>query len=476
MGMGWRAARGAQSQGSSGQPPSESVEPLAVFTEHPRLLLPPQRLRLLKRERERRSGRWVLFEALVRGGAPMPEPGFAHALYYAISGDANAGRKAIAWALGSGTDLRQQALVFDWCQNLLTAPQSTQLAARLEHGITERQEAGGVASMRSRVLAAIALFDHVPESPGRELERIVRGWWEHTIVPALEDGRSVIARDDAYPLFELLHAVRDATNTDLRESVRRFFKDFPIEHLLSHYPASFPAADNEYRIGAARTIGEPNLRLAALSRAAELAMVAFDVNAPESQVLQGWLMHDRFLLRGPFGSPYEFLWANPYQPGLSYYHVPLIYYNPDFGTLFVRSNWEESATWFGYFNGTVQLFRDGRVTPLNPELTSGPISLTEAVIFFGRNARRFRTTIEEDEEVYVIGLKPRQSYLVEVDDEEASEAATDAGGILTLDLPHQVEVGVRMREIAVPVHRREIRPEPAERVRPMRPRRDPDER
>ena len=39
-------------------------------------------------------------------------------------------------------------------------------------------------------------------------------------------------------------------------------------------------------------------------------------------------MHDHFLMRGPFGSPYEFLWANPYQPGLSYYHVPLVLHDP----------------------------------------------------------------------------------------------------------------------------------------------------
>ena len=51
-----------------------SDDPVAVFTEHPRLFLRPQRLRLLKRERERASPRWQQFETLVVGGAPMPEP------------------------------------------------------------------------------------------------------------------------------------------------------------------------------------------------------------------------------------------------------------------------------------------------------------------------------------------------------------------------------------------------------------------
>ena len=73
--------------------------------------------------------------------------------------------------------------------------------------------------------------------------------------------------------------------------------------LLSYYPPPYPAAENEFHIPFSAVVGEPDLRAAALSRAGELAMVAFDTNAPESQVLQGWLMNDRFLMRGPFGIP-----------------------------------------------------------------------------------------------------------------------------------------------------------------------------
>src|SRR5262247_925270 len=104
--------------------PAQSTDPVAVFTEHPRLLLRPQRLRLLKRERERTSARWQQFATLVSGNAPMPEPGFAYALYYQVTGDDVYGRKAIDFALSSAADLRQQALVFDWCQDLLSEAQS----------------------------------------------------------------------------------------------------------------------------------------------------------------------------------------------------------------------------------------------------------------------------------------------------------------------------------------------------------------
>src|SRR5580698_6480233 len=82
-------------------------EDLRVDAAHPRLLLTARRLKLLRRERERQSLRWNQFHLLMAGKAPMPEPGFAQALYYQVSGSPEAGQQAIAWAMGSGADLRQ---------------------------------------------------------------------------------------------------------------------------------------------------------------------------------------------------------------------------------------------------------------------------------------------------------------------------------------------------------------------------------
>src|ERR1700674_3111394 len=62
-------------------------ESLDIYTEHPRLFLGAQRLRLLRRERERRTTRWLQIETLMTGKAVMPEPGLANALYYQVSGD-----------------------------------------------------------------------------------------------------------------------------------------------------------------------------------------------------------------------------------------------------------------------------------------------------------------------------------------------------------------------------------------------------
>ena len=134
--------------------------------------------------------------------------------------------------------------------------------------------------------------------------------------------------------------------------------------------------------------GEPDLNEAALSRAAEFAMVAYDTNAAENQFLQGWLMQDRFLMRGGFGVPYEFLWANPYQPGLSYFQMPLVYHDALTGHLFARTSWDEDATWLGYFDGHLQLFRDGKIETLKAGAATEPVHVGEAVILSARAKRR----------------------------------------------------------------------------------------
>jgi hypothetical protein len=402
---------------------------------------------MLQRERERRSARWVQFETLVAGKAPMPEMGFSQALYFQISGDKDTGARAIAWALGPATDLRQLALVFDWCQAALTEAQSKALMAKLVRLMAASERDKSISAVRDRALAAVALSGHDEAASTRQLESLVRTWWNKEMVPGLKIGRDLVSREAVYALFEILHAVRDNTNVDLRDTVPAYFKNLSISHLLSYYPASFPGSDGEYRIPAVKGVKEPDVKAATMSRAAEFCMVAYDTNAPQSQSLQGWLLHDNFQLRGLLGTPYEFLWANPYQPGLSYFHLPLIFHDDLFGRLFVRSSWEDSSKWLGYFSGELQVFEDGRPTIMNPQLSLPPIPMTGAMVITGNYAKKFTLTVPEDgDSVFVVALKPRQAYEIEVDDEEMREEWTDAGGILTLQLPAKTAVGVRMRE------------------------------
>ncbi len=426
------------------EPAPESYQ---VSTPPPRLLLPPRRLRLLKRERERQSMRWQQFDALMSGKARMAEPGFALALYHQVSGEREAGRRAVQWALGPAEDLRQLALVFDWCKAVMEDAEAAALAAKLQRGVERAAQPVSVATARDRVLAAVALADRLPKVSEAGLRAVVEGWWRARVVPALMRAQP-IPRQDHYPLFELLHALRDNLDLDLRQTAPKFFQQLPLYQLISYYPAPHPAAENNYRIHASRS-GGADPEAAALSRAAEMAMVAYEPNAEETQYLQGWVMHDEFLMRGVFGITYEFLWANPYHPGLSYHNLPPLLHDETFGRLFLRSNWNDDADWLGWFDGQLQRFEKGRRTVVSLAAASRqPIEIGGAVVLVAglaeeRQARRLILLREGGGPVFILGLKPRQRYDVEVDDEEMREERTDAGGILRL--PDGTHGGIRLR-------------------------------
>jgi hypothetical protein len=415
-----------------------------VYTEFPRLFLRAQRLRLLKRERERKSMRWEQFETLIKGGAKMDEPGLAYGLYAAVTGDPAWAKKAIDWALAAPGPIRQIAFVYDWCRPSLTPAQSKAIEAKL--GRAAQASGPAIANVRDRVLAAIALGDSDAALSERVLRGIAKDWWQSKIAPALERGQTVVPREDNYALFEILHAVRDNLNIDLREYAPKYFKSLPSYYLLSHYPAPLEAPENEFRVPAFHGPGDPDLNAAALSRAAGLAMVAFDNNATESQFLQGYLLQDHFLMRGSFGIPYEFLWANPYQPGLPYFRFPLSHHDPLTGRLFVRSSWEDDALWFGIVGGQLQLFADGKITILNPKLKQQPIDFGPSLVVIASDPMRFEAESEEEDNAFVVGLKPKTRYNIEVDDEEMSDAVTDPAGTLAIPLTKGLKAGVRISE------------------------------
>lgn len=396
-------------------------EDFHVYKEHPRLILTPARLKLLRRERERQSPRWQQFDALIQGKAVMPEPAFAYALYHQVTGDAGAAKTAAAAA----KDARSLALAYDWLPD-----QRQQLEPRL------RAAASGLPStvdgMRSRALIAIVLEDHAT------LERVVKDWWRKQVAPALNSGQRVFSHSEVYPLMELMHAIRDNVNIDLREDARAYFKDFAASRILSYYPPTFPAPENDFHI----PFGPPDLKVAAMTRVAELSLVAYDNNSTDTQFVQGWLMHDRFALRGPFGAPYEFLWANPYQPGLSYAHLPLHYHDARSGRLFVRSSWDEDATWLGYVDGKAEVLREGNPQPMQVNKT---LIVGQSVITPAKSPLKLDIKADEPKHWYVVGWKPRAVVDVEADDEELDEKVADRGGILPLEFKREQNMSVRLR-------------------------------
>ena len=228
--------------------------------------------------------RWQQFDAFVSGGAPMPEPGFAWALYYQVAGNPAAGRKAIEWARRrqTHTDARQLALIFDWCASLMTKSQADRIAAKLGKSLAaglsgdSRNRTGG-RWRRSRWRTGLPDQGEAVlkgDRPGVVARR--RG--------ASDEAGQPIPREQIYLLYEMMHAIRDNLKIDLRESALEYFKSLPIDHLVGHYPAPFEAAENEYRVPVYVRDGEPDLNDAVFSRAAELAMVAYDNNAAKASI------------------------------------------------------------------------------------------------------------------------------------------------------------------------------------------------
>jgi hypothetical protein len=457
-----RSQSGAQGDGSvvrGAQPATPRPDTFKVYTESPRLLLRPQRLRLLRRERERRSLRWDQFETLWTGNAQFPEPGWVQALRFQIADDREAGIRAVAWAVGPADvarldDVRQMAIIADWCDTLISGDDKRQLMARLEGAANDPRPVKTLADARAKIFAAVVLAGGMAGAPaeaqaaaGRKaLETVFDGFWSRSFIASLRSAKDTVSNADAYAMIEILHVMRDNLNFDLRDTFPAWFKQYPLLHLMAHYPAPWPAAENEFRIPADKTIEKsgPDVRKAALSRAAELAMVAYDANASSSQLLQGWVTNDRFLMRVAFGIPYEFLWANPYQPGLSYYHVPLAQHDEIGGQLFVRSSWEDDADWLGFFDGQLQLFKDGEVTRVDPAIASRePLDIDAAIVFFARESKQFLVPAKEtDAAVFLVGLDPKRAYHVEIDGEEMIEETADPGGIVYL--PAVPPGGVRL--------------------------------
>jgi len=414
-----------------------------VYSDAPRLLLTPQRLRLLQRERERKSPRWQRFDDLASSGAPMPEPGFAGALHYRVTAQVANAKAAIEWALSdAATDLRQLALVFDWCGPVMTTAQADRLATKMQRALSANST--GVKQQNARALAAIALADRLPDHGEAILKPLIEQWWRGDVIKKIQRGENAIPREQTYALFEFLHAVRDNLKMDLREDAPAYFKELPTDHLVGHYPATFQGPDNDFRVPVFVRPGEPDVAESTLSRAAELSMVAFDSNAAETQFVQGWLMQDRFIMRGPLGAPYEFLWANPYQPGLSYYQEPLVYHDSTTGHVFARTSWDEDATWLGYFSGRLQLFRDGQIQTLKAGAATAPVHVGDAELVSATSIDAFQFKADS-QAVFILNLKPGSAYDVEIDDEELSEEVTDVGGTMVLQLSEGVAAGVRLR-------------------------------
>jgi hypothetical protein len=299
---------------------SSVVSALADETSYtPKLLLSAQRLRRLKRDRERKTSRWTNFENRVNTVADSPERGFELALYYAVTGDEAKGREAIAWAL-SHHSTRQSLLVLDWCAPLLSDEQKKRLSL-VPLAVVNQMSFEDARNIWFRSI----ISDTSPEGPKVDTLR------SRLKIFMLGDYRDA---DQLYAFCELVYALRAATHDDLREVDPHFFSVLPSLLLLSAKP---------------HDLNSPSWKL----HAAALALVALDPNLPASQFLQSWALEDSQTLREGPGVAYELLWADPYLPGVGYQNMDTWAYD-EYGRLFARSTWEPDSCWIEISAQTVQ--------------------------------------------------------------------------------------------------------------------------
>ena len=427
-----------------------------VYTEHPRLWLEARRLRLLRRERERESVRWLQVESLLAAGRqPLPEEPLARALQFQVAGQEDAGRRAIAWAMArtrvsaapDAAELRLLAVVFDWCYSLLSDAERASLVQRIARGIEAAGSAAGMKAFAGAALAAIAVADDWLGSE-QSLRAAFENRWPASFLPALRGGPGFATLADAAAFLELCHAARDNLHLDLWRQAPAFFKQFPYYLLLQYYPPTLAIDSHPFRQPSewASAASNPAAQ-GETARIAEMLTAAYDTNSVETQYLQGWIAHDLYRVRTPSGALYEFLWMNPYQPGLSYYNVPLLLHDRLAGRLLARSSWDDDGTWLGYSQGQVQIFADGRPSLVDPATQTAPIVFPQVAVMPVKGDASFRVQLAEGEDVFVVGLESGRTYWIRTGEGKFAPQTAEKGGILALRAPVGVETAFELKTV-----------------------------
>lgn len=286
----------------------------------PKLLLTPQRLRRLERDRTRQTVRWVDFESRINATPESEERGFELALYYVVTHDEKRGREAVEWALAHKCEHRQVALVLDWCAGLISGDEKEKLAS--DCGNTQANSIQS-ASERARdaLFLAVASEQPVPEARSEAWKQIL----------ANLQSRDFTDAPTLYALCEYLATIRATQHQDLRQDDAKFFSGLPVEFLLSLRPHQVQTPDE-------------------MTHLAALALVALDPNLESSQFLQSWALEDAQIIRQGRGVAYEFLWADPYLPGVGYQNLDSWVYDSN-GRLFARDGWAKDSCWVGITRG-----------------------------------------------------------------------------------------------------------------------------
>jgi hypothetical protein len=430
----------------TGQP---NLADYRVYTKHPRLWLDGGRLERLRHDVQRDTDRWRQLQSLNRGGAQFPEEPLWLALQFQVAGSSEAGRKAAEWALAKAkssemfsdpTDLRLGAIVFDWCHELLSSQERERLAGPLGkaaqaiaagHGL----EAGTV---RSAVLAALAVADEWEQASHTLLE-LVDGRWRREIQPALVKGETPDRAAELMAMLEIFHAVRYNLEQDLWREADAVFRPLPRVQMLRYYPRPVETDNGFLRELARPSSAKLDVQAESVpARIAEMMLVAYENTLEEYQFLQGWIRHDAYVLRDPYGAVYEFIWINPYLPGLSYSNSPPVAHDEVRGRVFGRQGWNEDDVWAGYLDGELQVYGEGQLMVIGPATKQAPLEFAGAAIVPARLPMKFEVEVpravgvRDERVIYVVGLREEETCSVKVNGSRFRPYTAGRGGIIII--------------------------------------------
>ncbi len=417
-----------------------------VYREHPRLFLEPARLERLLKEVDRETLRWQALRELVEAGTPFPEQPLVDALRFRVEGSEEAGREAVAWSrqlarggIRTASDLRQAAIVYDWCHDLFNTDArgdvGTAIAAAVESVLPSAN--AGVGLVRAAILASIAVAGDWAGSE-RALGQLIGSHWNGEVLLELQaggladDGASLLA------VLEAVLAVRHNLEIDLLRPATDALASLVRTRLLSYYPLDIETAEGLARRPSRFGPDDPQAAIQApLYRIADMLLVAYESNLREFQFVQGWIRDDNYMLRSPLVAPYEFLWVNPYLPGLTPQSAPTLAYDPVRGRLYGRLQWERPTTWIGYTDGRIELVTEDGVSATDSLEGLEPIYFPEAVVVPVRPPTKLVISwqprsrpVPDLVNIYLIGLRPGETYSLRVAGRPARLVDAGPGGIL----------------------------------------------
>ena len=419
-----------------------------VYTEHPRLFLEPDRLTRLRKEVDRQSLRWRSLRDLADSGIRFPEQPLVDALRYRAEGSAAAGSRAVGWSvrlassgISTAAELRQAALVYDWCRDRFEAGEREAVQDAIAGAVGSLLSQAGleVGLVRAAILASIALAgDWDGSEPA--LDTLLNAHWDREVRPALESGGLT---DDGAALVAVLEtslAVRHNLEIDLLRPATHALATLVRTRLLSYYPADVRTAEGTARRPSRFGPDERAAQAQApLYRLGEMLLVAYESNLREFQFLQGWIRDDTYRLQSPLFAPYEFLWINPYLPGLTARSAPLLAYDPVRGRLYGRQSWDRPTTWIGFAEGRMEILSGGSLSATASFRDLPPMYFPEAAVVPieapGRVVLRWEAPSGEPPEnasIFLLGLQPFETYGLKVGGREPRVVEAGAGGFIVL--------------------------------------------